>query len=470
MLSESNLFTRKYSSLYLTLKNYYCSRKTNSGERSKLRTEERQKISQYITCSLASKEKGKNVYAVDTTNHYRTRALKGIDRKNVRAKNNKFSEPGYEYSVLCHLKEKGWAIPVNISRVSSEDNKYTLAAKQVLNAHSYGDKDSMTISIGDAAYSNVNYIEELSKEDNIINITRDRKNRAIYNIFAGEKKKSGRKRYYGDKLNLAQSQDMLIPNNIVKFGHSSNKGKEVEVVVSEYKNFLVKGRKHKSMKEKPVNYVKVEVYDLEGNKVYNNELWLCVSGKRRDEIKAEEIYNYYKSRFDIEHFFKFAKSKLRFDKLQTTNPEIDEDYCMFVMIAYNHLYHLKTHANISGKYDWYPRKVEECNLTPATIYRSLSTIKHHFQGIVNPAITRGIPDARNVRKKFFKRGNSPVIRKNDQREKVEITIKVPFGKSSKFTKTAFNVKTANLEQISDEMAKISNKIFNIFEINAMQLE
>ncbi len=39
---------------------------------------------------------------------------------------------------------------------------------------------------------------------------------------------------------------MLTPNNIVKFGNSSNKGKEVEVVVSEYKNFLVKGRKHKS--------------------------------------------------------------------------------------------------------------------------------------------------------------------------------------------------------------------------------
>ena len=75
---------------------------------------------------------------------------------------------------------------------------------------------------------------------------------------------------------------------------------------------------------------------------------ICVSGKHRNELSPREVYDYYKSRFDIEHFFKFAKSKLRFDKFQTTAPELDEDYCMFAMIAYNHLYHLKDYASLTS--------------------------------------------------------------------------------------------------------------------------
>ncbi len=90
--------------------------------------------------------------------------------------------------------------------------------------------------------------------------------------------------------------------------------------------------------------MRAEVYDLEGNKIYKNDLLIYVSDKHRHELCAKEVYGYYKSRFDIEHFFKVAKSKLCFDKLQTTDPNIDEDYCMFAMIAYNHLYHLKDYA------------------------------------------------------------------------------------------------------------------------------
>ena len=78
---------------------------------------------------------------------------------------------------------------------------------------------------------------------------------------------------------------------------------------------LIKGRKFYSMKNKPVNYVKAEVYDIDGNRIYKHDLLICVSGKRRDLTSAKLVHEYYKSRFDIEHFFKFAKSKLRFYKL-----------------------------------------------------------------------------------------------------------------------------------------------------------
>ena len=446
------------------LNNYFCARNTKSDQRIILRRQERNKIIKHITSSYA-KGCSRNVYALDTTNHYRSNAQKGRDRVNVRSKNNRFSEPGYEYSVLCNLKEKSWAIPTSITRVSSQENKYAIGVQQVIDAHSCGDVDSMTISIADAAYSNTGYLEPLYKQDNIINITRDRKNRAVYTMFTGEQKPKGRNRHYGDKINLSEHKDKLTPDNVVRFNHTSKKGKETEVVISEYHNLLVKGRKKQSMKNNPVNYVKVEVYDLEGSRVYKNDLWLCVSGKKRHLLKAQEVYDYYKSRFDIEHFFKFAKSKMRFDKLQTTNPKIDEDYCMFVMLSYNHLYHLKDYAGVATRYDWYSRKLEDP--TPSTTYRSLSEIKHSFHDIVKPAIVRGIPDERSVRKLFVKQANCPVIKKTTPKNNVEISIKVPFGKNRKFAKTSFNANDLDQETLITKISALHKKITANIDPNLM---
>ena len=449
------------------LKNYYCSRNTKQEERIILRRQERKKIIKHLI-SVYTKDSKVNVYALDTTNHYRSCSIKGEDRKNVRAKNNKFSEPGYEYSVLCNLQEKSWAIPISVERVSSIDNKYTLGAQQVLEAHSCGDKDSMTISIGDAAYSNTRYIEPLYKEDNIINITRDRKNRAVYNIFTGQQKTKGRKRYYGDRLNLLEHKNMLLPSNKIKFQQTSKKGKVTEVVISEYRNLLVRGRKTQSMKCNPVNFMKVEVYDLAGNRVYENDLWLCVSGKKRDKLTAKEVYDYYQSRFDIEHFFKFAKSKLKLDKLQTTSPEIDEDYCMFVMLAYNHLYHLKDYASLTKDYDWY--KSKGMDSTPSLVYRSTSEIKNNFEDITKSPKLRGVPDYRNIRKVYTKKPNAPVFSKSSKNDNIEISIKVPFGKSNKFAKTAFNVSQLNEKTLIAKISALHQKIITNQGTQLMKLE
>jgi len=170
--------------VYRALKNYSCPRDTANDQKFILRRKERRQIIKYLT-SLYTKNSRRNVYAIDTTNHYRSCASKGRDRKNVRSKNNKFSEAGYEYSTLCNLKEDDWSIPVNIERVGSGDNKYTIGVKQILDAHSCGEQDSVTVGIGDAAYSNCKYIEPIYNKDNLISITRDRKNRATYSIFSG---------------------------------------------------------------------------------------------------------------------------------------------------------------------------------------------------------------------------------------------------------------------------------------------
>ncbi len=85
------------------LKIHFCPRNANGDQKISLRRKEHGKIIKYLT-TLYTKNSKRNISALDTTNHYRFCASKGIDRKNVRSKNNKLSETGYEYSVLCNLK------------------------------------------------------------------------------------------------------------------------------------------------------------------------------------------------------------------------------------------------------------------------------------------------------------------------------------------------------------------------------
>jgi hypothetical protein len=159
---------------------------------------------------------------------------------------------------------------------------------------------------------------------------------------------------------------------------------------------------------------------------------------------------------------------MRFDKLQTTNPQIDEDYCMFVMLSYNHLYYLKDYAGVAVDYDWYSKKPQD--RTPSVIYKSLSEIKLAFHDITKPTMVRGIPDERNVRKSFAKNPNAPVISKSKRNNNIEITIKAPFGKSIKFARTAFNANDLGQETLIAKISALHAKIVLNLDPNAIQLE
>ena len=45
----------------------------------------------------------------------------------------------------------------------------------------------------------------------------------------------------------------------------------------------------------------------------------------------------YADRFDLEHFFKFSKSKLLMDKMQSSDPKKDEDFMLMTGVAYHAL-------------------------------------------------------------------------------------------------------------------------------------
>ena len=73
------------------------------------------------------------------------------------------------------------------------------------------------------------------------------------------------------------------------------------------------------MSEIPINFIRVEVFKENGEKKYDRDLWIGVAGKVRDKITTLEAFKEYSDRFDIEHYFKFSKSKLLMDKMQSSD-------------------------------------------------------------------------------------------------------------------------------------------------------
>ena len=118
---------------------------------------------------------------------------------------------------------------------------------------------------------------------------------------------------------------------------------------------------------------KVEILKGNGQRKYDRDLWIEVVGKKKDEISPRDVYLHYKSRFDIEHFLKFGKSKLLMDKFRSSNPARDEDFMMFSAISYHILCKC---SDLLKEYQIRPwENRERLNLkSPSNIYRAVSSI------------------------------------------------------------------------------------------------
>ena len=99
------------------------------------------------------------------------------------------------------------------------------------------------------------------------------------------------------------------------------------------------------MSDYPLRLLRVRVYKESGEPLFKRPLWLTAAGKRRKELSLHDIFNSYRQRFDIEHFFKFGKARLLMDKIQTPDVRHEEAWWQVVMIAYAQLYLVRSLAN-----------------------------------------------------------------------------------------------------------------------------
>ena len=273
--------------------------------------------------------------AIDITGNTKKHSYKSEDRSYIHSGSIGGMSIGHNYSVIGKKEDGGWMLPVAIDRVPHSDNKFdfsVIQAESVLDKVPEGDT---SIIVGDSAYSCNKFIHNLSKRENVAVITRMRANKAIYEKYEDKKEGSGRKRKYGKKYLLNKPDSLPDPDYVEEFEKTTKKGLVLKIRLSLFKGYICRGSKDYAMSDIPINFIRAEVFKENGEKKYDRDLWIGVAGKARDKVTTMNGFKEYADRFDLEQFFKFSKSKLLMDKMQSSDPKKDEDFMLMTGVAYH---------------------------------------------------------------------------------------------------------------------------------------
>ena len=460
-LSLNKFFNRQYSSLTRAINGYYSPR-NHIEENEEARKNTRNKIYNFLFESATERKRDIYPFVIDVTGNIKKHSNKSPDRGHIHSGSIAGMSIGHYYSFICLKDIDSWMLPVAIDRIPFGENKMEFSVSQITPIFEKIPKDSIGLCIGDSAYSCNKFVQPLYKIDNVVTITRARRNKAIYKKYVDKKEGSGRKRHYGEKSKLNNPDSLPTPDFAEEFEEVLKNDSIQAVKLTVYEGYICRGSKNYKMSHVEVNFVKVEILKESGERKYDRDLWIEVVGKKKDEISPRDVYLHYKSRFDIEHFLKFGKSKLLMDKFQSSDPARDEDFMMFGAIAYHILCKC---SDLLEEYQIRPwENKEKLNLkSPSNIYRAAS-YSGIFDNIYQDDLKkRGIPDERNIRKSFAKKENKPIMRKAKDPSKLSIEIKSTFGNDTSFSKTSINTNDLLKENFQEICTKKMTEIYDKFQ-------
>jgi len=447
-LSLSKHFKKEFSSLYRAVHGYYAPR-AEKNNREQKRQRARAVISEFLLCHALSPHKEIYRFFLDMTGNIKKHSPKTPDRSYIYSNGN--VEVGHLYSAVCLGGGDGWMLPLSMERIPSSKNKIEFSVSQIVRIVEKVPAKSLSICVGDAGYCCNKFLQPLSSHQNVVTITRARSNKVMFSRHKDIKKGAGKKRVYGKKHHLTKGS-LPSPYAVEGFEEKTKKGKLQSVKISIYKNHICRGSKNYKMSDVPVDFVRVEIYKPNGVKKYARDLWLQVVGERKEQLSLKCAYEAYKERFDIEHLFKFGKSKLLMNKYQTTDPQAEEDFMLFGMIAYHLLYYCKTLLNKVVLRKWENKKKESVQ-SPWKVYRAAGN-SNIFDAIETmPLKKRGIPTYKNIRKIFTQSSDQPIVRKPIGQPKLEILIKSRFENSISFSKASVNIDASSKDLPLEQIAK-----------------
>ena len=372
-------------------------------------------------------------FLIDCTPHPRNYARKLVDRHITHFPNsapgNKPICVGHQYSVLTMLPEekgelsKRWLIPISAQRVSSEEKGNELGMRQVTESiNNLELSDNLCISIGDSLYGTEACRIEADKQKNLVHIFRISNNRNLYskpNIESLNSSSKGRKKEFGHKMNLGKLDTHIPYNTEEEFQWTNYKGIEYTVRVRCWKDMLLRGSRHYNGSKHPMNLVQIRILDTNKKEVHKRPLWLCVFGARRNDVSAIDAYKNYKSRYDIEHFFRFGKQKLLFTSYQTPKVEHEELWWKLCLIAYAQLYLGKSIVSSHPEpWESYLPEYKDTScvknqaISPSQVQKNFSNILQMIGTPAKTSVARGRKSGRLLGEKQIKRESLDIVFKS----------------------------------------------------------
>lgn len=235
----------------------------------------------------------------------------------------------------------------------------------------------LCVLVGDSLYGTPACQKQAQAVDNTVLIARSRGNRTYYEAPVPAKKRSGHPTWYGVPMKLGDPTTHGIPVETAQVKTKTRKGKAITIELTSWHDLLMLGTKDFAAHEHPFRLVRAVVTDELGNRVFKHPLWLSVFGKQRLELSLTEIYESYRQRYDLEHYFRFGKQRLLVDKFQTPETDREENWWRISQLAYVQLYLSRGLADrLPNPWEKYlPEQKSDATVsTPAQVQRDFARI------------------------------------------------------------------------------------------------
>jgi len=352
-LSLNPLFRRQYGSIYDAVDSFFVPTTDAAA------SVERRRRELPVLCLLAAllpRPQWRKfwLFGIDRTPAPRRFAETLADRTFVHQPNalrgNKPVTIGHDYSVLAALPEKPpatppWLIPLLVQRIGSHEtaNQVALAQIQTLVTDvSLPFHDDLCVQVEDSGYSGASFLGPVAALPNLVSVIRLASNRVVYypppTPPESRPPTAGHPTWYGQRFALGDAKTWGPPDQEAHTTFTTRQGQTYTVQLQGWTTMRVRGAQGVAMHPHPFTLVRARVVDAAGQPIHKRAMWLLVIGARRTELTLVEIWDAYRQRYDLEHFFRFGKQRLLLTACQTPDVRREENWWQIVQLAYIQLW------------------------------------------------------------------------------------------------------------------------------------
>jgi len=367
------------------------------------------------------------LFGIDRTPAPRRCAETLADRSYVHQPNalrgNKPVTIGHDYSVLAALPEKPpaappWVIPLLVGRIGSHETANQVALAQiraVVTEVSLPFHQDLCVQVADSGYSGVPFLGPVAELTNLVSIIRLAGNRVVYYAPpppTTPRPTAGHPTWYGQRFALGDAKTWGPPDREERTTFTTRHGQTNTVQLQGWSNMLLRSKASVAMHAHPFTVVRARVLDAAGQPIHQRAMWLLVIGQRRAELSLVDIWDAYRQRYDLEHFFRFGKQRLLLTACQTPDDRREENWWQLVQLAYVQLWLAQPLVTaLPRPWERYLTPAAPGRASPATVQRDFSRI---IAAIGTPACApkpRGNAPGRVKGVRLAPRTPQPVVKK-----------------------------------------------------------
>lgn len=266
---------------------------------------------------------------------------------------------GYEVSYVNLSDPVGkWSLPMHAKRVAVDQSATNTALdqlEQLLNYPSLGLSDRLCLNTLDSSYGHAAYLAPSFAYGNLVNVVRLRSGMKVWTREV-RTDTGGAPGVYGEKYYLHAYSKMVQYKRHPKTGQpyevfqrsvfelpareqvlldgQTAGGRKIKVHLRRWNDVMIRSKDGHSMKDKPFDLLAIKVTDAQtGHAVFDRDMFVAVSGRRKAEVNTEQGYRVYRRRYDIEPFLRFSKQRLLLDKYQTPDVEHFDNWLLCNQMA-----------------------------------------------------------------------------------------------------------------------------------------